>query len=268
MNIFKFQSYKKYILSYVKSLPNGGRGELSKIARALRIHNTTLSQVLKGSKNINLEQALELTNYLILNERETEYLLMLVSYERAGSIKLKKYLLSQIVKLKNDANTKLVFEKLPESELSEESKSTFYSFWGYSGIRVLCSIPGKQTVEAISTYLGLSNKKVKKILDFLVEKGLCIRQNDKFLPGPAHTHISANDTFIGPHRLNWRAQAIGRFGRLDKGEFAFSAPMTLSKKDFLEVRSKINNLISEIIEIAKDSKPEVPACLNIDWINF
>lgn len=268
MDIFEYKSYKTFIRDYVESLPSNGRGELTRLAQALSIHNTTLSQILKGQKNINQEQAIDLANYLNFNEEELDYLLLLINYERAGSYKLKNYYSAQVEKSAKKCISKITFEDSPHQKLSESVKSKFYSSWSYSGVRVSSSIPEFQTLEKLSHKMGLSRSKTKEILDFLISNGLCIKEKDKYKPGPSHTHIGPDDPFINIHRINWRTKAIEKLVCMESQELAFSAPMSLSEEDFLKLRSKINKLITEAINIAKKSSPEVTSCLNIDWFKF
>ena len=267
MKIYEFQSYKKFVLAYIDSLDRS-RGELAKIARALNIHSATLSQVLNGQKNFNLEQATELAIYLGLDYLETEFLHLLVSFERAGTEKLKQHLLKRQETLKREASDKRSFQSTPNEILTDKIRTQFYSSWEYTGLAVLSSIPGKQTVEAIIEHTGLSRQKINEVLNFLVEHGICQRSDNKIIPGLVHTHLGSDDALINTHRLNWRLKGMQRFNSFEAGEFAFSGPMSLTHSDFKNVRSKLDQLISETVEIAMDSEAEVATCLNIDWFKF
>ena len=59
MVIFEFDSYKDYVKTHVESLPNGGRGEWGRIARAIGVNSTMVSQIFKGPKDLSIEQALD-----------------------------------------------------------------------------------------------------------------------------------------------------------------------------------------------------------------
>jgi hypothetical protein len=45
--IFDYQNYKLWILDLVARMPRQGRGELGRMAQALRIHSSHFSQVLR-----------------------------------------------------------------------------------------------------------------------------------------------------------------------------------------------------------------------------
>ncbi len=269
MNIFEFKSYKSYLKAYVKHLPGKGRGELSKLAEALDTHNTTLSQILNANKNLSLEQGLKLSTYLSLNEKETEYLFLLISYERSHSNDLKKYLLKKINIISTEEFSKINFRDKPSSASDDfKMRSVFYSSWDFAGVRVLTAINGGQSLEEISQLLSVPKFRIKEILEFLTAEGLCIYEKGRYFPGPMHTHLSAKSSLINTHRLGWRAKAIEKIGYISDQELMFSSPMSLSTDDFNEIKASIGRLIERTVKKARVSNAEVGACLNIDWFTF
>jgi hypothetical protein len=92
MTIFEFTDYKKFVLHTIESNPELGRGSVKKIAESLRVHPSLISQILKGLKDFNPEQANDVATFLGLDEEATEYFLCLVEIERAGTAKLKTFL--------------------------------------------------------------------------------------------------------------------------------------------------------------------------------
>lgn len=92
MSIFGYQDYKRYLLDRMLSLPKKGRGEMQRMACFLNVHATLISQILRGPRDFSLEQALELSQYLVLTQQETEYFLTLIEIQRAGSLRLKSFL--------------------------------------------------------------------------------------------------------------------------------------------------------------------------------
>ena len=99
MDIFAHDDYKAAIRGFVGSLPKQGRGELGRIARAIRIHPTLISQILNGSKHLTLEQACVLAEYMGLKEADSDYFLGLIEHERAGSDKLKRRIRARLDRL-------------------------------------------------------------------------------------------------------------------------------------------------------------------------
>ncbi|MCB0369076.1 MAG: hypothetical protein KDD45_06390, partial [Bdellovibrionales bacterium] len=85
MTVFEFDNYKNFVLQKVSLFPNKGHGQFSKIAKALNIHTSLVSQVFHGSKHLTFEQSCDLCIFFGMTELESDYLIALVLKERAGS---------------------------------------------------------------------------------------------------------------------------------------------------------------------------------------
>ncbi len=79
--IFKYDNYIKFLENYLSQLPKKGRGELNRIAQFAGVHPSLMSQVLSGSKNLSLEQAQLVAEYLGLTHLESEFFMTLVQLQ-------------------------------------------------------------------------------------------------------------------------------------------------------------------------------------------
>src|SRR5476649_2027297 len=102
MRVFDFIDYKAFLRTRVESMPKHGRGQYQKIASHLNVHSTMISQVFGGDKNLSLEQACSLCEFLGLGDLETEFFVALVSRERAGSKSLKNLIDRRLDQLRRD----------------------------------------------------------------------------------------------------------------------------------------------------------------------
>lgn len=267
MNIFDFDNYREFIQRKVQSLQKGGRGEYQKIAKSLRLHTTYLSQVIKGPKNLNQDQSLDLCEYWKLNPLESRYFLLLVDYERAGSQKLRDYVRGQMFQIKEESK-KLSLRLNKEKVLDEKAHATFYSHWLYSGIRMATSLESLQHRTELANYFNLSPQELEKIISFLLEHQLCEQQGEKIVMGPQRTHLPAESPMISKHHMNWRLRAFDNYSRMRDEDLSFTGPMSIGEKDAPIIREKITQLIKEISEIVKDSPSEKMYCFNMDWFHF
>lgn len=267
MSIFDFEDYRKFIQNKVQSLPKGGRGEYQRIAKSIRLHTTYLSQVIKGLKNLNQDQSLELCEYWKLSPLESRYFLLLVDYERAASQKLRDYIRSQLFQIKEES-LRLTTRLNKEKVLDEKVQSVFYSNWLYSAIRLASSLPHLQHRTDIANYFNLSPQELEKIILFLVGNRLCEQQGEKIVMGPQRTHLPAESPMISKHHINWRLKAFDNYTRMKKEDLSFTGPLSIGVNDVSVVREKITQLIKEISEIVKDSPSEKLYCFNLDWFSF
>ena len=88
--IFEASDYRGYLKEYLLKLPKQGFGEGKRMAKHLGVSSTFISQVLGGGKQLSLEQAQELSEYLGHSELEADYFFHLVQMDRAGTAKLKR----------------------------------------------------------------------------------------------------------------------------------------------------------------------------------
>lgn len=267
MRIFEFEDYKKFSLKHIKRLPNAGRGQLQKLAQFLAVHPTLISQVFRGDKNLTSEQACRAAEFFGMNDQELGFYLALVERERAGNLILKKHWQSRIESLREENRT--VSSRLsPTYNLSQSKKIEFYSSWQYSGIRLGTSIPKLQSPEALAERLGLSVKRVREVIEFLVESGLCVYEKGQVKMGPARTHIPADSPLVTRHHLNWRLKALEAHENLRKHELAFTAPVSIATKDREKVREIILQAIERINKLMDETESQELSCLAIDWFDI
>ena len=103
MNIFEYLDYKLFLRDTIASFPRKGHGQTLRIAEHLGVHPTLVSQVLNGSRDFSPEQIYKLCSYLGLQQLETDFLLLLLQYERAGTSEFKKYYKAKIEEIKKSS---------------------------------------------------------------------------------------------------------------------------------------------------------------------
>lgn len=267
VQIYNFDDYRSFLHEWMKSHPNQGYGKSAKIAQALEVSPTLVTFVMNGTKDFTMEQAMDLSEFLGLSEHEGDYLLALVSYARAGKENLRNKIKKKILKLKKE---RLELKEIlpPQIEMSEHSKSLFYSQWYYSGIRLLTSIEGFDTVESIAERFKLPSAKVKKVIELLLAQGLCVEKNGKLALGPQSTHLEANSLLVSRHHSNWRQKSIVHMENMKSDELFFTSPVSIAKKDIPRIRKILIDAIENSFKIIDPSPCEELACLNVDWFRF
>lgn len=267
VKIYDFLNYKEFVQNWILLQPKKGHGSLNKIAKALGVHSTLISHIFNGDKELNLEQGLKLCKFLDLNKKESQFLILLIQYSRAGSDDLKKFLKEQIEVIQEDA-LELKNRLKTTGHFSEEDRGRFYSNWYYSAIRLATDIKNYRSSIEISKALNLPEDVVVKVLSFLTSTGLCVKKDQKYFIGPTATHVEAGSPFVTNHHRNWRLKAIERHLSLSSTELAFTSPLTMSETDCKLLKKKIINFIEDAQTLVAKSPPEELRCLNIDWIKI
>ncbi len=266
--IADFTDFRHYLQEYILCQPRRGHGFKLKIAEALNVHPTLITQILNDKKSFSMEQAYHLCQFLKLNDLEKDYFLTLVEIDRAGDHQLKKFLQLKIKKMQNEfSQTKTRVQNY--TALSESDQALFYSQWYYSAMRLTCGLNQKNTRQSLSENLNLPINLTNQVINFLVAKNLVIEMPDGRLDrGPQNTFITADSPLISRHHMNWRMKAMENHPRLTDDELAFSAPMTLAEKDLPEIKKMCQELIQQISQKISNSPSEVLTCLNIDWFRL
>ena len=262
--VFTYADYRKFVKDAFKARVKNGFGQASKLALEIAVNTTFVSQVLKGDKNFSSEQALATANFLNLNQLETQYFLLLVQLDRAGTLKYKSYIKSELAKLKAQSE-ELVNRLQHEVRLTEEQRATFYSDWIYSAVRLATLLPNINSVAKIAAYYSLPEKKTKEIVDFLLQCGLLKQEKGELRIGPLSTHLDGKSPWIKAHHSNWRQQALNKISEGDASALHYSAPMTMSFADAEKIRELLIEAINNVDKILEPSPSEKLVCLNIDW---
>jgi uncharacterized protein (TIGR02147 family) len=267
MSIYQFEDYKDFFNHWVSSLPKQGHGEYRRVALALNVSTTMVSQVFKGDKELSLELACDLCEYLNMTEDEVDYFLLMVEHRRAGSVKLQKRLIKQIKDRKEKAQ-KLENRLKKEVELTEEVRAIFYSSWLYSGVRMLASCNDFDDSATIAQRLNLPRNQVQKVIDFLLLHGLLTQKKGELQLGPTRIYLGSSNILVSKQHQNWRLQAFNKMVANEDKNLFYTCPMSLSEEMADKLRQEISGLIDKTLKLVGPSESQTTRCLNIDWFEF
>jgi len=264
MDIYKQKTYREVLKLWLKEQPNSGRGVARKMAVSLNISTVLISQILNGVRVLQMDYAFQLAKFMGLTTAETEYFLLMVQHDHAGTDAYQKYLQKRI-ELLQDSHTEIKNRVSQDIHLSEKDKAQFYSHWHYSAVRLLTDVPGLEMPSAIANYLEIPISRVTEVLEFLVRSRMCMLENGKFKMAVRNTHLGSDSPWIYSRQLQWRQKAIQAMESSPKAAVFYTGPMVLSKSDVQWVRDHLVTAIGKITDRAKQSPSEEMMCLNIDW---
>jgi uncharacterized protein (TIGR02147 family) len=262
-NVFGFQDYKIYLMTWIASHPSGGRGVKSKMAEQARCHLAHISQVLSGKSQLTMEQADALIPLLELTDEEANFFLLLVEHSRSGTTSLSKRLEKGIKKaLDQRQDLKNRFTEM--KSLKIEDQAVYYSHWVYIAIHLVVLIPELRSVSAIAKYFDLDHQKTVQILEFLTRVGLVKNESGIFMPGEVRMHLSHDSPMISKHHANWRMRAIQSLERETAQELHYSGVITTSYGDLVRIREIMAQAFEDVGKVVKDSKDETVYCYSLD----
>ena len=241
-SVLGYHEFHDFLQKEIEKNTHLKRGEKKSIAKYLNIHPTLLSQIFSKNREFTPEQVFLLCDYLGLSELEGDYVALLHQISITQNKKFKENLLRKSEKIKNRSlNLSERVEK--DKELTNEEKSIYYTSWQYSAIRMLSSLKGGKMRDEISERLGIDKKQVTEILEFLVNAGLCKAEKGRYFQSIGRTHLEKTSPYLKQHHTNWRIKSIQKMDCTLPTDLSFTAPLSLSNKDFDFLREEIVKLI-------------------------
>lgn len=262
-DFFAYSDYKELLADVIKRLPKRGYGQLHKLAQHLKVHSSLVSQVLSGPKDFSMEQGLGAARFFNFTARETEYLLLLIQIAKAGTQELRTFYERQAEKFQENAS-QVAGRITGASRLNEADLALYYSDWIYIAVWLATMMTDLKSAAGIASHLSVPRGDVETALDFLITAGLVAATDDGYEAKVMKTHVPASSPLARRHHVNWRLKAIEHASLTATDEVMFTAPMTLSKKDFIWLKAQILTLVEAASEVVKASPSEELACLNID----
>lgn len=260
--IFLAKDYRNFLFSKLES-KESIRGTKSKLCDFLKIQTSFLSHVLKGRAEMSLDQAYKTAEFFSLNHIETEFFMILVQKEKAGTQSLKNYFDSKLKKIKEDQST--VKEKIQvHGEVEETQKNIYYQSWVYAAVHLLTAFSDTKTTEKISKKLKLPLEYIEKIVEFLVKSSLIEEVGGKLQIGKGRVHLDKQSPLIIQHHTQWRLKAIQSLELPKQNDLHFSSLYGIAEKDIEELKHFLLDLTSKSERVLKQSSPEKLVVMNLD----
>ncbi|OQW49857.1 MAG: hypothetical protein A4S09_11455 [Proteobacteria bacterium SG_bin7] len=261
LNIYDYVDYKSYISDTLKLRGHGAKKDFAKTAE---IQESFLSQVLHAKADLSLEQADKANKFFGHTNDEAHFFLILAQRSRAGTVSLKNYfdkLIQEILEKKKNLKEQVK----AKSNVSDEHRERFYSSWQFAAVQVATSIKEYQTLKSISQKLGISERRVAEILEFLLAAGLVIRKNDHFDMGTQSTHLGKDSPLVFKHHANWRLQTLIKLEEQNADNFHYSTIMSLSAEAAQQIKNLLVKTVRGSNEAMEFSREELLYVLGIDF---
>lgn len=263
-SIFDHSDYRRAFNFLVKSYTGESRGLQTRLAEFIGCQQAYVSRVLSGKAEFSQEQAYALTNFFNLDTLEQEYFLTLVCLNRAGSSDLKRYYekrRSEILARKLEIKSRIKVD----GNLSDERKTIYYSDWVYAAAHIAVAVERFATRSAIATRLGISEHRVKEVLEFLEDSDLIEKKTNHYLSKTAAIHLGNDPSLLKAHHTNWRLRAIASLSCHRPAALNYSSVISCGSNDSVRIREIMLKAIQEIRGVVRSSPNEQLYCYNLDF---
>jgi len=264
--VYEFKGYKAY-LQHISGGKETRRGLKAKFAEVTGCQPTYISQVLNGKAHLSQEQAERLSRYLQHTPDETQYFMLLLHFERAGTTELKNFYRQQIEQI-NEKRLNVVNRLGAQNTLTDEQKAIFYSSWHYLATLMALTVPHLRTREALADYFQIPLKRIDLILKFIFETRLATRNKNSIVVNANEIRLGKDSPHIFRHHAHWRHQAIESLEREETTDLHYSAVFTLSKDDILLIKERLLENIKTNVETVRASKEEEVYVYAVDFFKL
>jgi uncharacterized protein (TIGR02147 family) len=265
-SIYEYKTYRDYVAQRLES-DTKRSGAKSAAARAINCNPAYVSRVLAGQADLSLEQAERLSAFWGQTADETDYFLLLVQYERAGTVHLRNYF-SKSIKDLLSKRLNLKSRLAKNENLSAKNEAKYYSSWIYGAIHVLVSIPKLNTVERLSSHLAWPTSNVAEAVEFLIAIGLLNRDGQTLSIGKSHIHLGSDSKHIHKHHFNWRMRTLNALESACPDDLHYSAIAALSTKDAEKIKEILIQNLKTNLSMIQQSQEEKAFVYCFDFYEF
>ena len=267
IDVFDAKNYKQFLIKRMPTV-GGERGMRSKLAEFLSCQLSFISLVLTTEKHhFSMEHGQKLCNFFNLSELETDFFILLLSRDRAGSKELESFYdkkIQKITKERHDIKNRIK----GHSSLDKTEMALYYSDWYYAAIHMILRCKKSISSKDLSELLGLSIDKVHESLLFLEKSGIITKEKGQFRVNDVRIHIGDGVSWLNAHHKNWRNRAILSLDDKKEEDLHFTMITSISESAAKEMRKKILQMIQENEAIIRDADDKVVYNLNLDFFKL
>ena len=265
-SVFEYEVPSAFLESALSSKAFG-RGSRSKLAEHLGVQGSFISLVLSEKTALTVEQGLRVASFFKLEEDETDFFILLLQIDRAGSVELKEHFTKKkkaILKRRENIKNRIQVH----GALSIEDQLIYYSNALYSIVHILTAIPEFQTIAKISEAVRLSPTELEPYLKFLLSREFIEKEGSRIKIGKMRVHLPSGSPALPQHHTHMRVQAIQSLGHYRPHDLHYSGVLAILPNDYEKVRELSLRFLADCEKLLSKSKPGIPAILNLDWFKI
>ncbi len=261
--VFGFSSYRDY-LSHRIATTEEGRGYQKQLAIAAKCQSSYLSQVLSGNANLTFEQAFGISQFWEFDKDQTDFFMTLVSLERAGTPRLRDYLVDEIEAIRVKRST-LSSRMEHRPAVDPDPNIEYYSNWYMPVIHTMVAIPRFRQAQAIARQISLPLETVESALDQLRDSGLVQQTADGWINTARDIHLRSDSPLNYHYHNVVRMLANRRMQESAPGEnIHYSAIYSLSESDFARIKQDLLTMLDKTRTTVIASTEETVAAFTLD----
>jgi uncharacterized protein (TIGR02147 family) len=263
ISVYDFDNYISFLGALVKQREMKGKTR-SQLATAMGCQAAYFSQVLKGKVDLTEDHLAKLGDYISFSRLETEYLLLLLRVQKAGTDTLREHLRHQASKLVRQSRK--VESRLGSTQVydNEDMKNYYSSSWQASVIHIATAIESLRTVSSIAQKLFLPESVVEYHLNQLDKYQLVIFENGKWKYNGNSIHFPSGSSQNAQFQMTRRIMAINSMSLPNSEDIHYSVVFASTTKMYGKIRERLLKLIAEMHSEVEPTPSEEIFSVSID----
>lgn len=271
MNLFEQKNYRKAFGTLFLARKETGGFSLQELAQRTRIQPSYLTNVTKERAHFSADQIFAIAEALALSPAETDYLQLLMEWERAEHPSRKK---SLEARLQRDRQENLHAEKVLATaapKLEGETLERYYLDPNVELLHLYLRTEGAPTeTAAIARAWGLSPAYTAEILRFLDSTGLARRKGKGWKVEPVHQLLPRTSPLCKPQQALKRARAAEAMQRISPEKaYSFSGTLSMNEETRTQIQARFLVFLKECEKLVLASSRQGVYHLQFDlfpWI--
>jgi uncharacterized protein (TIGR02147 family) len=239
----------------------------SKIAEAAGCQLSYFSQVMAGKVHLTPDHGFGIAKFLLLNEIETEYFLILIQLKRSASKEHRNYLQGKIAEIRK-SNFNLDSKIKSKDQISEIELQRYYGDWRMQAIHMYLTIPKFQRLLPLAAKLKTSEFEIRMLLDSLVKMGLAKKTHDIWTPILKDLHVPIRSPHSIATQFQWKMRSLQNLQEHDGTGVHYVGTFSLSSDDFEKLKGMVIEFIANTRSLAQASPEEQVAHLGLSYFQL
>lgn len=269
-SLYQFKDYRKYIAYRLDNYQDGKHGTRARFADTIGCQRPFISQVLNGRQNLTQEQAFRANAFFEHGPDETQFFMLLLQKERAGSTELKQFYLEQLQAISDRKNNVQEVVK-PMVQLSEDVSRKFFSSWMYQAVMTALHVRNYTSIEALADLLRMKPDLVEQVCRELAEMGLAEIHSGHYRQ-VKHPNIRLaidNPAQRQLMHLSWRAKIAEQITSQTSFDDHHCFCISLDAGEKENFRNKIFAILADMANLRdEDAKTDRVSVLAIDFFDL
>ena len=262
MNMFLESNYRQIISSFIDERKKINPAiTYQALADAVRIQKSYLSKVMNGRADFNTDQLFMATRFLDFNKEQSEFLQLLLEYERSVYPERREVLKEEIEKIqeeKRDVKNALG-KKIKEMGAGEYDASIYAEYYMEPSIQlvhVMLTIDHfRKNPSEIKEHLNIKEKRFSEILNKLSKMELIQIQDGEIDILERNLHLPKDSKLTFPNQVFLRQRGLERCRELEPSDRTmFMATFSSNPKAIKKLKEKFNEFIQEARELSSKGK--------------